>query len=128
MYIIRRLRAGTVIAVIAWKLTVLAMLPAAICCQAMAIPDGEADHACCADGHHGAACPLKTGGSETRDLRQLQSCDSLDDALVGLLGLIGDVPETCDLTGELTVRDRLGDGAGSVLSLGVSPNAPPPRI
>ena len=88
---VRTFRTGTVAAVIVWKVAALAVLPAALCCQAVMVADGAAVPACCAGGEHGAMCPMKRAPGSDRDadapqnLPRMIGCSSLDDALIGLL-------------------------------------------
>ena len=89
----RALRTRTVVAVLAWKLAALALLPAALCCRAVLVADSSGTPACCEGGDHGAMCPLKraaqsAAGAEEGQPRML-GCGSLEDALRGLLSLTG---------------------------------------
>ena len=52
---VRALRSGAIAAVIAWKLAALALLPAALCCQAVMAADDTAVPACC-EGASTARC------------------------------------------------------------------------
>ena len=83
---VRTLRSGLAAAVVAWKLAALALLPAALCCRAVMAAEGTAAPACCAEGEHGASCPMRRGGAEEKDAAPQQpriaGCGSLDDALV----------------------------------------------
>ena len=87
----RTLRTATVTAVIAWKLVVLALLPAAFCCQAVLDGGGRP---CCEGKDHGDFCPLKPTRSAAPDGPRMQTCDSFDSALIGLLSLTGVVRGT----------------------------------
>ena len=131
MQSVRHLRAGTVAAVVAWKLAALALLPAALCCRAMMVADAGAVPACCQGGTHGAMCPMKraaaaeTGGDRTGP--RIVACDSLDDALVGLLSLTGFTPDAFDLANDPRPLDRVAETHHSVLSFDGAPTPPPPR-
>lgn len=130
---VRTLRTGTVAVVMAWKLAALALLPVAFCCQAaMAAADG-AVHACCEGGEHGALCPMKRTGRDDRDADpqdgrpRLVGCDSLDDALVGLLGLTGFTPGAVGWTAGLDPLERLAEARSAAASPAGAPSHPPPR-
>ena len=101
----RSVRTGTIAAVIAWKLAALALLPAALCCRAVMAADGTAVPACCDGDEHGAMCPMKRGaGTEetgaAQDQPRMAGCNSLDDALIGLLSLTGFTPDSFDLAAD----------------------------
>ena len=129
----KSLRTGTIAAVIAWKLAALALLPAVLCCRAvMAGAYGTAVLACCEGDEHGAMCPMKrgarteeTGGAE--DQPRMAGCDSLDDALIGLLSLTGFTPDSFDLApdpaalGHVRVSRQVADSFDGNL------RPPPPR-
>ena len=128
---VRSLRTGTIAAVIAWKLTVLALLPAALCCRAAMAADGSTVPACCEGGEHGAMCPLKRGHADEGDAApeqpRMAGCDSLDDALIGLLGLTGFTPDSFDLSADPTVAGRVGDLRPAADSFVGLLGPPPPR-
>ena len=128
---VRTRRAGTIAAVIAWKLTVLALLPAALCCRAAMTADGAEVHACCEGGEHGAMCPIKrgrTGGTDAaREQPRMAGCDSLDDALIGLLGLTGFTPDSFELSVEPAATGRPGDGRRTADSFQGLLGPPPPK-
>lgn len=128
---VRISRAGTVAAVIAWKLTVLALLPAALCCRAAITADGASVAACCEGGEHGAMCPLKRGHADEtdppRDQPRMAGCDSLDDALIGLLGLTGFTPDSFELTADPAAAGRVGDLRPAADSFVGLLGPPPPR-
>ena len=127
MHLVRALRTGTVTGVIVWKLVALALLPAAFCCQAVLNADGGG-RACCDGKEHGDFCPLsKSRGSGPSDVPQLQTCDSLDDALLGLLSLTGFTPESAEAQAELAASGRTTPVADSANSLDRAPPSPPPR-
>ncbi len=125
-------RSGTVAAVIVWKLAALALLPAALCCQAVMAADGTAMPACCEGGEHGAMCPMKRGGrTDESDAGQQQprmlGCNSLDDALIGMVGLTGFTPDKFELASDLLSGVRVAETRHSAGSLAVAPSPPPPR-
>lgn len=128
---VRTFRTGTVAAVIAWKLAALALLPAALCCQAVMIADGTAVAACCEGGEHGAMCPMKRGRTEqagaAEDQPRMVGCNSLDDALIGLLGLTGFTPDAFELSADPAHMDRVTDIRDAAVSFADSPTPPPPR-
>lgn len=128
---VRPFRTGTVSAVIAWKLTVLALLPAALCCRAAMEADGIAVPACCEGGEHGAMCPLKGGhAGETDsppDQPLMTGCDALDGALVGLLGLAGFTPDSFELTADPAAAGRVADRGHAADSFVGLLGPPPPR-
>lgn len=130
---VRTFRTGTVAAVIVWKVAALAVLPAALCCQAVMVADGAAVPACCAGGEHGAMCPMKRAPGSDRDadapqnLPRMIGCSSLDDALIGLLSLTGftsDVFEWAAVPGRL---ERIAELRYAAASLVGAPLPPPPR-
>ncbi len=133
MRAVRSFRTGTVTAVIVWKLAVLVLLPAALCCRAVMIADGTAAPACCEGGEHGAMCPMQRGGrtAET-DVAHGQpgmvGCSSLDDALVGLLGLTGFTPDAFEFTSDLSSTERVMETRRTAVSPADPPSPPPPRI
>ena len=128
---VRISRAGTVAAVIAWKLTVLALLPAALCCRAAMAADGAAVPACCEGGEHGAMCPLKRGQADETDpppdQPRMAGCDGLDDALVGLLSLAGFTPDSFELTADPAAAGRVADRGQAADSFVGLLGPPPPR-
>lgn len=131
MLSVRNSRAGTVAAVIAWKLTVLALLPAALCCRAAMAADGTAVPACCEGGEHGAMCPLKSGHADETDpppdQPRMAGCNNLDDALIGLLGLTGFTPDSFELTTDPAAAGRVGDRGQAADSFVGLLGPPPPR-
>lgn len=133
MRAVRTFRTGAVAAVIAWKLAALAVLPAALCCQAvMVADDGAAVPACCEGGEHGAMCPMKKGGrtGETdpaREQPRMIGCSSLDDALVGLLGLTGFTPDAFEWAAAPGRLERIAQSRYAAVSLVAAPSPPPPR-
>ena len=127
---VRPFRTGTVTAVIAWKLTVLALLPAALCCRAAMAADGTAVPACCEGGEHGAMCPLKRGHADETDppdQPRMAGCNDLDDALIGLLGLTGFTPDSFELTTDSAAAGRVGDRGQAADSFVGLLGPPPPR-
>ena len=134
---VRTCRNGTVAAVIAWKLAALALLPAALCCQAMMTADGAAAIACfCEEGEHRAMCPMKRaahGGAAHGDADaqanppRMIGCNSLDDALVGLFGLTGFTPDAFEWTTGPATRERVTEARYAATSLADPPSPPPPR-
>lgn len=128
---VRSLRTGTIAAVIAWKLTVLALLPAVLCCRAATAADGSAVPACCEGGEHGAMCPLKRGRADEGDAApeqpRMAGCGSLDDALIGLMGLTGFTPDSFELSADPTVAGRVGDLRPAADSFVGLLGPPPPR-
>ena len=127
MRLVRALRTGTVTGVIVWKLAALALLPAAFCCQAMLDADGG-KRACCDGKDHGDFCPLsKSIPSGPSDSPRLQTCESLDDALLGLLSLTGFTPESTELQSRLIESGRMMAVAGFAISFEYAPPSPPPR-
>ena len=127
MQAVRSLRSGTVAGVIAWKLTALALLPAAFCCQAVLDAD-SGTRACCDGKDHGDFCPLQRANpSPASDNPRLQTCESFDDALIGLLSLTGFTPETSEPHAALDESGRIVHSAYSANSLYRTPASPPPR-
>lgn len=130
---VRTLRTGTVAAVMAWQVAALALLPVAFCCRAAMTADDSAVHACCEGGEHGAMCPMKRTGGDDRDADpqdgrpRMVGCDSLDDALVGLLGLTGFTPGAVEWTAGLDPLERLTEARPAAASLAGAPTHPPPR-
>lgn len=129
---VRACRTGTVAAVIAWKLAALALLPAALCCQAMMAAEETTAHACCEGGEHGAMCPMKRAAradakDTVPDAPRMIGCNSLDDALVGLVGLTGFTPDAFELTSHLSGSERIADVRYASASLAGGPAPPPPR-
>lgn len=128
MHLVRALRTATVTGVIAWKLVALALLPAAFCCQAVLDADGAA-RACCNGKDHGDYCPLsKSMPSGPSDSPQLQTCTSLDDALLGLLSLTGFTPESTELHSRLAESGRTMPVTSFAISFEHAPPSPPPRV
>jgi hypothetical protein len=129
----RPLRTGTVAAVIAWKLVALALLPAALCCQAVMAADGTGNvPACCGGGEHGAMCPMKRAGRTDEqgaapDVPRMIGCNSLDDALVGLLNLSGFTPDAFEWTAGPALLERIPETRYRTVALGGAPPPPPPR-
>ena len=132
MRAVRTFRTGTVAAVIAWKLAALAVLPAALCCQAVMVADGAAVPACCEGGEHGAMCPMKPGGrteetDATRGQPRMIGCSSFDDALLGLLSLTGFTPDALEWTVGPGRLERIVQPRYAAVSLVGAPSPPPPR-
>lgn len=135
MRTVRTFRTGTVVAVIAWKLSALALLPAALCCRAvmMTADDGAGPApACCAGGEHGAACPMKRaapdGDAEAQESRpRMAGCDSLDDALVGLFGLTGFTPDAFEWRPGADPLEHVTEVHPAAASRAGAPSPPPPR-
>ena len=142
---VRALRTGTIAAVIAWKLVALALLPAALCCRAVMVADGTAAPVCCEGGEHGAMCPMKRGRTEqagavedhpraaedhpraAENQPRMVGCNSLDDALLGLLNLTGFTPDAFDLAADPGHLDRVTDTRYAAASFAGAPSPPPPR-
>ena len=127
----RALRTRTVVAVLAWKLAALALLPAALCCRAMLVADGGTMPACCEGGDHGAMCPLKraaqSAAESEEDQPRMAGCGSLEDALLGLLSLTGFTPdETARLAAPAAIGLLAAPG-DSAASFARTPPSPPPR-
>ena len=133
---LRNLRAGTVAGVIAWKLTALALLPVALCCQAAMDP--AAPLACCEGEDHGTMCPMDkspnraadpSGHPHTGEAGQARmiGCSSLDDALVGLVSLTGFTPDAFTLAANPAVTGRVVPTHDAAVSFAGIPHAPPPR-
>ena len=128
-------RTGAVVAVIAWKLSALALLPAALCCRAvMAADAGPAPAlACCAGGEHGAACPMKRAARDGRDADAPESrprmagCNSLDDALAGLFGLSGFTPDAFEWRAAPDPLEHVTEVHPAAASRTGAPSPPPPR-
>lgn len=126
MRLVRALRTGTVTGVIAWKLAALALLPAAFCCQAVLAADGTP--ACCSGKDHGDFCPLmQAAPAGPQDTPRLETCESPDDALMGLLSLTGFTPETAAPQAGLDESGRAIPSTYSTSSPDRGPLAPPPR-
>ncbi len=128
---VRTFRTGTVAAVIAWKLAALAVLPAALCCRAVMVADAAVP-ACCEGSEHGAMCPMKRGGSTeetdpTREQPRMIGCNSLDDALSGLLGLTGFTPDAFEWAAAPGRLERMAQPRYAAVSLAGAPSPPPPR-
>lgn len=127
----RALRTRTIVAVLAWKLAALALLPAALCCRAVLVADGSAVPACCEGGEHGAMCPLTRPAESATDVGEdpprMMGCGSLEDALLGLLSQTGFTPdETARLAAPAAtgLLASVGDSAASFVR---TPPSPPPR-
>ncbi len=133
MHSVRTFRTGTVAAVIAWKLAALALLPAALCCHAVMVADEASVPACCEGGEHGAMCPMKRDAGSDRDadarenLPRMIGCNSLDDALIGLLSLSGFTPDVFEWTAVPARLERIAERRYAVASLADAPSPPPPR-
>ena len=131
MRCVRTCRTGTIAAVIAWKLTLLALLPAALCCRAAMAADGTQIHACCEGGEHGAMCPMKRGRTDETgpppEQPRMAGCDFLDDALIGLLGLTGFTPDSFELSVEPAAIGRVSDGRQAADSFVGLLGPPPPK-
>ncbi len=136
---VRTFRNGTVVAVIAWKLAALALLPAALCCRAVMVASESAAPACCEGGEHGAMCPMKRadrgeGADAARradagdDRPRLIGCSSLDDALTGLLGLTEFTPDAFETHIHLASLDRVSALRVAADTVGGAPAPPPPRV
>lgn len=124
---VRTLRTGAVAAVVAWKLAALALLPAAFCCQAVLDADGGV-LPCCEGKDHGDFCPLKRAAHPgASDGPRMQTCDSFDDALVGLLSLTGFTPESSAAPAAPDVSGRPLETGGAVTPFHRTPPSPPPR-
>lgn len=129
---VRALRSGAIAAVIVWKLAALALLPAALCCQAVMAADGTAVPACCEGGEHGAMCPMKHDGrtdesDAARQQPRMLGCNSLDDALIGMVGLTGFTPDKFELASDPLNGVRVAEIRYRAGSLAVAPSPPPPR-
>lgn len=133
---LRNLRTGTIAGVIAWKLTALALLPAALCCQAAMDPGAPLP--CCEGESHGAMCPMEkspnraadpSGETDAGKLGQARmiGCNTLDDALVGLVGLTGFTPDAFALAADPAVIGRVVPTHDAAASIAGAPHAPPPR-
>ncbi len=127
----RALRTRTVVAVLAWKLAALALLPAALCCRAMLVADGGAMPACCEGGDHGAMCPLKraaqSAAESEEDRPRMVGCGSLEDALLGLLSLTGFTPDETARPAAPAAIGLLAAAGDSATSFALTPPSPPPR-
>lgn len=124
--------------VLAWKLTALALLPAAFCCRAALDADRGAQ-ACCQGKDHGAFCPLgRAGAPDASDGAagdaphdsggpQWRTCESMDDALLGLLGLTGFTPERSTPSAVPAASGKLAPTSSAAASCDETPPCPPPR-
>ena len=127
----RALRTRTVVAVLAWKMAALALLPAALCCRAVLAADASAVPACCEGGEHGSLCPLKRAAESATASDEEQprwmGCGSLEDALLGLLNLTGFTPgETARLAAPAAIG-LLASPGDSAASFFRTPPSPAPR-
>lgn len=126
MRMVRALRTGAATGVIAWKLVALALLPAAFCCQAMLAADGAL--ACCKGTDHGAYCPLQQSARDAApEGPQWQTCETADDALLGLLSLTGFTPESAEPLASLDAGALVPPDAATGISHAPTPALPPPR-
>lgn len=127
----RALRTRTVVAVLAWKLAALALLPAALCCRAVLVADGSEVPACCEGSEHGSMCPLKRAAESATDAREdqprMMGCASLDDALLGLLNLTGFTPDETARLAVPTAIGLLASPGDSAASFFRTPPSPPPQ-
>ena len=125
------LRTGAVVAVVAWKLAALALLPAALCCRAVLTAGGAAVPACCEGGEHGAACPMKRAGTEETgaapDQPRMAGCDSPDDALIALLSLTGFTTDSFDWSADPAAVGGVFDRRRAAVSFDGLLALPPPR-
>ena len=132
---LRSVRTGAVAGVIAWKLTALALLPAALCCRAAMATDGTGMLPCCEAGHHGAVCPMSMSPNRAADATEhsrpdqprMLGCNSLDDALIGLVSLTGFTPDAFVLAADPAVTGRITPSHDAADSYAGAPHAPPPR-
>lgn len=133
---LRNLRTGAIAGVIAWKLTALALLPAALCCQA--VMDPGAPLACCEGESHGAMCPMEKSPNRAADpsdetntdepaQARMIGCNTLDDALIGLVSLTGFTPDAFALAADPAVTGRVVPTHDAAASISGDPHAPPPR-
>ena len=133
---LRSVRTGTVAGVIAWKLTALALLPAALCCRAAMPTDGRESLPCCEAGHPGAVCPMSmspnraadAAGHPDPDQPRMLGCNSLDDALIGLVSLTGFTPDAFTLAADPAVAGRIVPSHDAASSFAGVPHTPPPRV
>jgi len=132
----RRVRPGTVAGVLVWKLVALALLPAALCCQAVAVADGTVP-ACCEGGHEGAACPLalKIRSYDDHDRQAthdknpaIAGCELLDDALLEMVSLTGFIPQAVEFSVPLAESGAVAMSFQGESMFGVGPLLPPPRV
>ncbi|MCY4026432.1 MAG: hypothetical protein OXH75_09000 [Acidobacteria bacterium] len=127
----RALRTRTVVAVLAWKLAALALLPAALCCRAVLAADGSAVPACCEGGEHGSMCPLQRAAEPATDAGEdrarMMGCGSLEDALLGLLNLTGFTPDETERLAAPAAAGLLASAGDSAASFFRTPPSPPPR-
>ena len=127
----RVLRTRTVVAVLAWKLAALALLPAALCCRAVLVADGSATPVCCEGGEHGSMCPLKRAAESATDAGEdqprMMGCGSLEDALLGLLNLTGFTPDETTRLAAPAATCLLALPGDSAASFVRTPPSPPPR-
>ena len=127
----RALRTRTVVAVLAWKLAALALLPAALRCRAVLVADGSAVPACCEGGEHGSLCPLKRAAEAATDTGEerlrMVGCGSMDDALLGLLGLTAFTPDETARLAAPAAAGLLAPAGDSAASFVRTPPSPPPR-
>ena len=125
------LRTRTVVAVLAWKLAALALLPAALCCRAVLAADGSAVPACCDGGEHGSMCPLQRAAESATDAGEdrarMMGCGSLEDALLGLLNLTGFTPDETERLAAPAAAGLLASAGDSAASFVRTPPSPPPR-
>ena len=57
----------------------------------------------------------------------MAGCDSLDDALIGLLSLTGFTPDSFDLSVDPAAFGQVGDSRRAAASFDQVPTPPPPR-
>ncbi len=130
---LRALRTGVVTGVIAWKLTALALLPAALCCRAAMDP--VAPLTCCEGQDHGAMCPMAKSPNRAADPSDhsegdqptMVGCNSLDDALIGLVSQAGFTPDAFTLPVVPADLGRVAPTRVAATSFASVPHAPPPR-
>ena len=135
MRLLRGVRTGAVAGVIAWKLAALALLPAALCCRAAMEADGSGMLPCCEEGHHGAVCPMSMSPNRAADAAEhprpdqprMIGCNSLDDALIGLVSLTGFTPGAFALATDPAVTGNITPLHDAADSFAGAPHAPPPR-
>lgn len=130
MGLTRLARRPTALLVFLFSIASLAVMPTALCCQAITSAAIGEDDVCPHEGVHGEACPMHRPAPSDDDGRlSLEPCHSPDPLLAGLLTLTGAMPEHARLDAVQFVGQPLdAEESIAIDPLSVQPHAPPPRV
>lgn len=126
MQIFRTESARFALAVLAWQLAVLLVLPTALCCAAASTGNG-ASPACPMHHKEGDACPMHASPRSSDAAGPRLGCSLSDQAFLAFLGPMGILPAPTSISEPAQSVQVVETGPVNVQALAPAPIAPPPR-